>query len=99
MRRIAGIVGRKGVPELRTTALQQLEPIRSMRKNHIPSISVIINADDLGINSDENDAIFGLLARNQITSTTLLANGPRVKEAAALVVHWPSPMQRRFRET
>jgi chitin disaccharide deacetylase len=46
-------------------------------------ISVIINADDLGINDEVNEAIFDLLARNKITSTTVLANGPRLKEAAA----------------
>jgi predicted glycoside hydrolase/deacetylase ChbG (UPF0249 family) len=45
---------------------------------------VIINADDLGISDDVNDAIFDLLARNQITSATVLANGPRVGEAGSL---------------
>jgi hypothetical protein len=81
---IAGIVGGKGLPELRATALQQFEPIRSMRKKHIPSVSVLINADDLDINSEVNDAIIDSLTRNQITSTTLLANGPGAKEAVAL---------------
>jgi len=52
-------------------------------RNSLRSISVIINADDLGISDDVNEAIFDLLARDQITSTTLLANGPRIKEAAA----------------
>lgn len=59
------------------------EKSQSAAKNAAPTISVIINADDLGISDDVNDAIFDMLAKNQITSTTVLANAPRVKEAAA----------------
>jgi len=61
-----------------------------MVKNTVPLISVIINADDLGINNEVNGAIFDLLAKNQITSTTVLANGPRVKEAAAYIHCFPT---------
>ena len=46
-------------------------------------ISAIINADDLGMSDEVNEAIIYSLARNHITSTTVLANGPRVKEAAS----------------
>lgn len=61
-----------------------------MSKDFVSSISVIINADDLGINTDVNEAIFDLLVKNQITSTTVLANGPRVKEAAARAHCFPA---------
>jgi predicted glycoside hydrolase/deacetylase ChbG (UPF0249 family) len=39
---------------------------------------VIINADDLGISDEVNEAIFDLLAGGRVTSATLLANGPRI---------------------
>ena len=60
-----------------------------MAKYPVPSVSVIINGDDLGMNSDVNDAIFDLLATDQITSTTVLANGPRVQQAAARIHCFP----------
>ena len=47
-----------------------------MAKNSVPSTCVTINTKDLGINPVVNEAIFDLLFKNQITSTTVLANGP-----------------------
>lgn len=51
--------------------------------NTLKVLSVIINADDLGISDEVNGAIYELLGRNQITSASVLANAPRVKQAAA----------------
>lgn len=42
---------------------------------------LIINADDLGMNEDVNFAIFGLMARGQVTSATILANAPAAGSA------------------
>lgn len=50
---------------------------------------VIINADDLGISSRVNDTVFELIARNKITSATILANGPQVADAIKMVPHFP----------
>ena len=50
---------------------------------------IIINADDLGISQEVNDAIFGLMAEGKVTSATILANGPAVEEAARRVAEFP----------
>jgi len=42
---------------------------------------IIVNADDLGKNREVNDAIFELMARNRVTSATLMANGPEFEHA------------------
>jgi len=52
-------------------------------------MKIIINADDLGLNREVNDAIFILMAERRITSATLLANGPAVREAAQRVTEFP----------
>lgn len=43
---------------------------------------VIINADDLGLSPRVNDAIFGLMDRGRLTSSTIMANGPALEAAA-----------------
>jgi predicted glycoside hydrolase/deacetylase ChbG (UPF0249 family) len=43
---------------------------------------IIINADDLGYSDEVNDAIFSQIRAGCVTSSTILANGPRVKQAA-----------------
>ena len=50
---------------------------------------IIINADDLGMRGDVNDAIFALMGERRITSATLLANGPGVEDAAARLGGFP----------
>jgi len=52
-------------------------------------MKIIINADDLGLNTEVNDAIFALMAEQRITSATLLANGPAVSEAARQLREFP----------
>lgn len=44
-------------------------------------VSIIVNADDLGLSRCVNDATFALMARGKITSATILANVPYVQEA------------------
>src|SRR6266516_2916301 len=52
-------------------------------------MKVIINADDLGVSTEVNEAIFALMAARRITSATLLANGPAVTEAAGRLSEFP----------
>jgi len=51
---------------------------------------IITNADDLGLNSTVNDAIFELMDEGLVTSATLLANGGRVAEAAKRTSQYPN---------
>lgn len=44
--------------------------------------TVIINADDLGISREVNDATFNLIAKGRISSATIMANAPATREAA-----------------
>ncbi len=43
---------------------------------------MVINADDLGLSEEVNEAVFKLMDAGRITSSTLLANGPAVEAAA-----------------
>jgi predicted glycoside hydrolase/deacetylase ChbG (UPF0249 family) len=52
-------------------------------------VKLIINADDLGMSSGVNDAIFDLMDRRRITSATLIANGAAVEAAAKRVGAFP----------
>ena len=53
------------------------------------SIAVIINADDLGISQEVNDATFDLISRGRISSATILANAPATREATRLASQFP----------
>jgi chitin disaccharide deacetylase len=44
-------------------------------------MSVIVNADDLGLSQEVNDATFDLMSRRIVTSATIMANGPFVRHA------------------
>ncbi len=50
---------------------------------------IIINADDLGYNSDVNNAIFGLMERRLITSATLMSNGLAFEDAINRIPRYP----------
>lgn len=52
-------------------------------------MDVIVNADDLGISPEVNQAIFALMEQGRVTSATLLANGPYVEEACSQVPRFP----------
>lgn len=47
-------------------------------------MSVIVNADDFGYSQEVNRAIGTLVEKGQVTSTTILANGPAFEDAARM---------------
>ena len=53
------------------------------------TMKIIINADDFGMSLNVNDAILDLLAREKISSSTILANGPFVEQACAQIHRFP----------
>lgn len=53
-------------------------------------MKVIINADDLGMSDEVNEAIFGLMTKGLVTSATILANGPCVNGALEEGKRFPS---------
>src|SRR5262245_43470654 len=50
---------------------------------------VIVNADDLGMSREVNEAIFALMARGRVTSASLLANAPATEEAIRTIPKFP----------
>jgi len=54
----------------------------------MPTIRLIINADDLGISTAVNAAIGECIDRGEITATTLLANGPAFEDAVERCRGW-----------
>lgn len=48
----------------------------------VTSQAIIVNADDLGISQEVNDATFDLIAKGRISSATIIANAPATREAA-----------------
>ena len=53
------------------------------------TLRVIVNADDLGVGSQVNDAIFELASRGTVTSATMLANGPDIDDALSVLSRFP----------
>lgn len=53
------------------------------------AIAVIVNADDLGLSRDVNDATFDLMSRGRISSATIMANAPATSDAARQVSKFP----------
>lgn len=53
-------------------------------------MNVIINADDLGLSQDVNEATFDLMAKRVVTSATMMANGPSVLRAVEVSKHFPA---------
>jgi len=52
-------------------------------------MNVIINADDLGMSDEVNDAIFDMMACGSVTSATILANGPQLQSALKKIDLFP----------
>lgn len=52
-----------------------------MGRQDVP-VRIIVNADDLGISHEVNEAIFEGMRTGRITSATALANGPTIEAAA-----------------
>jgi chitin disaccharide deacetylase len=53
-------------------------------------MKIIINADDLGLSSAVNDAIFALMEEGRITSASLMANAPAAEAAALRLGDFPN---------
>lgn len=53
------------------------------------SVAVIVNADDLGMSHEVNEATFGLMSKGRISSATIIANAPAAREAANHVSRFP----------
>ncbi|MBI4643515.1 MAG: ChbG/HpnK family deacetylase [Deltaproteobacteria bacterium] len=51
---------------------------------------LIINADDLGRNTQVNAVIFDLIDRRLVTSATIMANGPALEECLVRIPAYPS---------
>jgi len=51
--------------------------------------AIIVNADDLGISEEVNDASFTRIADGRITSATIMANGPAARQAVKLALQFP----------
>jgi len=52
-------------------------------------LRLIINADDLGVDSQTNQAIFELMTHGLVSSATLLANGPALEDAITTIPRFP----------
>jgi predicted glycoside hydrolase/deacetylase ChbG (UPF0249 family) len=52
--------------------------------------AVIVNADDLGMSHEVNDAAFELMSKGRISSATLLANAPATLHAARHASKFPA---------
>jgi predicted glycoside hydrolase/deacetylase ChbG (UPF0249 family) len=61
----------------------------SLRNGEPQEVRVIVNADDLGMSPEVNDAIFDLMARGRITSSSVLANGPAFLKAVRTLPKFP----------
>ena len=55
----------------------------------LSEINVIINADDLDMSRNVNDATFELMGIGQVTSATMLANSPFIEEACERASKFP----------
>jgi len=53
------------------------------------SIRIVVNADDLGINEEVNEAIFRRLENRTVTSSTILSNGPFTAQALRRMHRFP----------
>ena len=52
-------------------------------------LRLIVNADDLGVSPEVNDAVFDLMAKGRLTSATILANGRAMRKAVAGLARFP----------
>jgi hypothetical protein len=52
-------------------------------------LKLIVNADDVGISDEVNDAVFSLIARRRISSATIMANAPATVRAGRQAASFP----------
>jgi chitin disaccharide deacetylase len=55
----------------------------------LAGIAVIVNADDLGMSREVNEATFDLISKGRISSATMMANAPASRHAASHVPKFP----------
>jgi predicted glycoside hydrolase/deacetylase ChbG (UPF0249 family) len=55
----------------------------------VATTGVIVNADDLGMSQEVNEATFDLMAKGRISSATIMANAPVSRDAARRVASFP----------
>jgi predicted glycoside hydrolase/deacetylase ChbG (UPF0249 family) len=55
----------------------------------VATAAVIVNADDLGMSREVNEATFDLMAKGRISSATIMANAPATREAARHASKFP----------
>ncbi len=55
----------------------------------VANIAIVVNADDLGMSHEVNEATFDLLSKGRISSATMMANAPATREAATQVSKFP----------
>jgi predicted glycoside hydrolase/deacetylase ChbG (UPF0249 family) len=55
----------------------------------VANSAVVVNADDLGMSHEVNEATFDLLSKGRISSATMMANAPATREAATQVSKFP----------
>jgi len=60
-----------------------------MRRPPVATIAVIVNADDLGLSGEVNEATFDLMSKGRISSATVMANAPATRAAAQAVAMFP----------
>ena len=53
-------------------------------------VQVIVNADDLGMSPEVNDATFELIGQGKVTSATMLANAPSIADACQRIGNFSS---------
>jgi predicted glycoside hydrolase/deacetylase ChbG (UPF0249 family) len=53
-------------------------------------VRIIVNADDLGATPEINHAVFDMMNRGLVSSATILANGPAVKDAIRSIPRFPA---------
>jgi predicted glycoside hydrolase/deacetylase ChbG (UPF0249 family) len=56
----------------------------------VSGLPVIVNADDLGISLEVNEAIVDLIANGRISSATIMANAPATRQAASRAAAFPA---------
>jgi predicted glycoside hydrolase/deacetylase ChbG (UPF0249 family) len=53
------------------------------------SLAVIVNADDLGMSQEVNEATFALISKGRVSSATIIANGPAIRQVVTHVSRFP----------
>ena len=74
--------------QVASEVLTEMEAVIAERLSGERLKTLVINADDLGISDEVNEAIFSRMAKGRITSATILANGPAVESASREILRF-----------